>query len=177
MRQIVSIALFMLGVTACVEPHAIAPAQTQPGRSAEVSRAVHEGPRAPMTATWVVVKVQDTRTVLRARIERAGGYEVPLVLRVSVPPGARLTRGAREVALPPMSQQRDVEYEYELTYAHAPADDALLTVDGDTAAMGMHARVPYRFGRAEPPSPRPTPTGPALTLGGRNFGASVAGAQ
>lgn len=177
MKQIVSIASLALWVWGCVEPRTSAPVRTQPGRMVESTESVHEGPRAPMTATWVVVKVQDTRTVLRARVERAGGYEVPLVLRVSVPPGAHLTRGASEVALPPMSQQRDVEFEYELTYAYAPADDAVLTVDGETAAMGMHARVHYRFGRAEPPVPRPTPTGPALTLGGRNFGASVPSGQ
>lgn len=174
--------LFVLPVIAlasCAEPHSSAPTLAPPRARAEASATPppappgRDGVESPLQVSWVPLQFDDHHASLRARITRAGRLDLPLTLSVTTPAGVVVSRGATRLALPPASQQPTLEYEYELTYSGTPSDDVLLSVDGDTDVMGVHGRAWFRFGRPEPLGPRPAATGPALILGGRNFGAAV----
>ena len=131
------------------------------------------GAGAPMHVSWVVDRFDGHRASLRARVERVPSLALPLMLTVTVPPGAALVVGSRSVSLPPPSPNGPTEFTYELTYASTPSEDLLVAVDGESEAMGVHGRASFRFGRAEPETPVALPTGPSLILNGRNFGPSV----
>lgn len=171
--------LAVLALASCVEPRSstptIVPLQTRlEASSASPTASVdRDGVESPLQVAWIAVQFNDHHASLRARITRAGRFDLPLTLTVTTPPGVVVSRGATRLSLPPSSQQQNLEYEYELTYTGTPSDDVLLSVDGDTEAMGVHGRAWFRFGRAEPLGPRPGATGPALVIGGRNFGAAV----
>ena len=168
------VAIFSI-VPACAEPRV--PTRSSPPRptGAQVLAAGEpsHAPTSPLEVSWVPQQVSDTRAVLRARIERSPRLTLPLALRVALPPGVQMVRGTASVSLPPGTQQTVSEYEYELVYTGMPATDVVLTVDGDSESMGVHARAAYRFGRPEPEGPLPQPSGPPLMIGGRNFGSPV----
>lgn len=173
------LALAVLSLTSCIEPRSSTPTIAAPQARTEASSTpppappARDGVESPLQVSWVTLQFDDHHAALRARITRAGRLDLPLTLSVTAPAGVVVSRGATRLALPPASQQPTLEYEYELTYAGTPSDDVLLAVDGDTDAMGVHGRAWFRFGRPEPLGPRPAATGPALILGGRNFGAAV----
>lgn len=146
-------------------PSSAAPAPSLPEPS--------HGSTSPLDVSWVPGQVSDTRAVLRARVEQRARLAIPLTLRVTMPPGVRMVRGAATIPLPPGTQQAISEYEFEFVYSGMPSDDIMLAVDGDTEAMGVHGRAAFRFGRPEPEGPRPQPSGPPLVIGGRNFGSPV----
>lgn len=137
----------------------------------------HDSIRSPLQIAWVPVQFDARRAVLRARVEWASRLELPLMLRVTVPEGVRFVRGEASLSLPSAQRSPVTEYEYELAYERVPDTDVLLSVDGDGASMGVHARAAFRFGRPEPLGPMPTPEGPPLVIGGRNFGSAIPAAR
>jgi hypothetical protein len=126
-----------------------------------------------MVASWLEVRQSPTSAVLRARIERSAGFPLPLTVTVSIPSGVQLVRGPRTYTLPPASAAETHETEFELAYAQPPAEDLVLVADAQDPAFGVHAEVPYRFGRPEPVGPRPQPGGSPLRIGAHDFGAPV----
>ncbi len=165
---------FVLLVSACADRVATPSpvARTEP--PAPVREAPSHGSiRSPLQIAWVPVQFDARRAVLRARVEWSSRLELPLTLHVAVPDGVRVIRGEISRALPSVQQTPVSEYEYELTYDRLPDTYVLLTVDGDGESMGVHARAAFRFGRPEPLGPMPTPEGPPLVIGGRNFGSAI----
>ncbi len=177
-RPLLTLAVFAL--LSCAERRATPPAAvppvaaiTPPLAERRPDAPLRDGVASPLQASWVTVLRDDHHAVLRARVERSARLNLPLTLTVTVPNGVRIERGAASTLLPPATQEPTLELEYELSFAHTPDEDVTLSVDGDTDAMGLHARAPYRFGRPEPEGPRPVASGPAIVLGGLNLGRAV----
>lgn len=184
------VALVALLLSACAERPAVPspivrtdhPASSRTTLPTAVGAATHRAPShgsitSPLQISWVPVQFDARHAVLRARVEWHSRFELPLALRVIVPDGVRVARGTPTLTLPGVQQTPVSEYEYELTYERVPNADVLLTVDGDSASMGVHARSAFRFGRPEPLGPMPVPEGPPLVIGGRNFGRAIPASQ
>lgn len=154
-----------------VTPHAEALATARLA-TARLARP-QESARAPIEASWVVVHADAHRTVLRALVARAPSWTLPVNVSISLPQSVRLVRGVLATVLPAVTEKPVVAYQLELAHTTPPIDDVVLVVDSADHAMGAHARVPYRFGRAEAALDLPPATGPALTVAGRSFGPAV----
>lgn len=127
----------------------------------------------PVVVRWEEVSREAGRAVVRATIERKLGLDLPLSVAVELPAGVKAARGRTAFTLTPNVEAITVAEELELTFENLPAGDALLKVDADSGAFGIHSRVPYRFGRPEPVTPAPAATGPHLMRGDRDLGASI----
>lgn len=139
---------------------------------------------SPVAVRWVVTRppheertlagAPRTHVTLVAEIARRGALDLPLELTVRVPPGAALVRGTPQQTLPVSAPGTVTREEFELAYepSGAPSEDALLVVDAQSASAGFHAEVPYRFGRAPAPVPRP-PRGAPLVVNGVDWGAPI----
>lgn len=164
--------LLALSLAACAAPRS-APAPSTSASTSARPATPDEHPRAPLRVTWETLQRDEHRAVLRAHVVWSSPIELPLTLTVTLPEGVRLARGPATLALQGLAQRPTQDFEHELTWTRTPDTDAVLSVDGDGEAMGVHARVPFRFGRAEPAVETVTPTGPSVTVGGRNFGRAV----
>lgn len=160
---------------ACVEPRAVEPSFAPSPVAPEASRepSAQRELEGPAQVSWTTLALDAHRAVLRARVRRSPRLALPLALTLTVPRGVRVEHGEVAATLPPAAQRPDLELDYVLSFEGVPADDAVLAVDGESAAMGVHARAVYRFGRPEPLGTRPVANGPAITFGGSNLGPSV----
>lgn len=100
--------------------------------------------------------------------------DMPFAVNIAVPAGVVVKKGRTQFSLMPNVEAVVVSEELELVWDGAvPSEDAVLKVDGDTGAMGIHFKVPYRFGRAEPIVEGPRATGPHVFNRGRDLGPSI----
>lgn len=129
--------------------------------------------RSPVTVRWEERSRSATGAVVVAHVERFTAVPLPLALRLELPAGVTVVAGRAKLDLPANAEAGDVAEQYELAYAAPPEADAHLRVDGESAAMGFHFDVPYRFGRAAPEAKVPAATGPVGGKGGRSFGPSI----
>ena len=130
--------------------------------------------QVPVRVTWEEVSRSSSSAVVRARIERLLAMDLPFAVEISLPPGVSAKRGRTQYSVRPNVEANVVAEELELTWDGAvPTEDAILKVDGVTGVMGIHSRIPYRFGRPEPVPEVPRATGPHVVKGGRDFGASI----
>jgi hypothetical protein len=114
-----------------------------------------------------------TAAVVRATVDRRIGIDLPYSVTFALPAGVTARRGRTAFTLAPNTEAVVVSEEYELTWDVLPTADALLEVHGTTGTMGMHFKMPYRFGRPEVVEPAPAAVGPRLKMGDRDFGPSI----
>ena len=128
----------------------------------------------PMRLRWEERALTETGATLVAHVERLNALRIPFVLQVELPAGVKVERGRTRLELPPNSDAVETTEEYVLTFATAPAQDALLLVDGENQAMGFHGKVAYRFGRTSPAEPHLDAAGPSPTgTDGKAMGPSI----
>lgn len=162
--------------SASVESSATPTVSSEPG--------LHASGSAPLSVEWIAESTSATGAVLTARVERFVPFAVPLDVEVRLPPGAQLANRQSSVfatspglaptmALPPNTSARVDQIRVDLVYSAVPADDLVIVIDAQSPGGGVHAEVPYRFGRPEPIGPTPQPAGQHVVVGGRDFGGAV----
>lgn len=164
--------LLALPLVACAASRS-APSPAPTPAAVAQSATPEEHLRAPVRLTWETLQRDDHHAVLRAHIAWNSPIELPLTLTVTLPGGVRLTRGSPTLTLQGFAQRPTQTVDHELAWDRTPDTDAALSLDGASEAMGVHATAMFRFGRPEPLAPQPTPAGPAVVVGGRNFGSAV----
>jgi hypothetical protein len=127
----------------------------------------------PIKVRWEELSRDARGATVRATVERVVGLDMPFAVEVRLPAGVAVKRGRTAFTLLPNVEAVTVSEELELTWEETPVTDALLAVDGETGVLAFHFKVPYRFGRAEPPVVAPAATGPHLRVGDRDFGPSI----
>lgn len=127
----------------------------------------------PVRVSWVETSRSPDGAVLVARIERIAPLDTPFTVQVTVPAGVVVKSGRTRFVLPPNPEQALDDEVLVLAWTAPPADDATLAVDADTGSLGVHFRVPYRFGRQAPAETPPAATGPSLQLRDRNLGPTI----
>ena len=164
--------LLVLG--SCSRPQASTVHAPEPAAmtSALPERLAHH---APVRITWNALGVPTVRVPLAlvARVEYLSTVPAPLEITLRLPAGTTLLRGSTRWVLPPSSPGSIHDTELLLAFATLPTDDLVLVVTLEREGYGLHAEVPYRFGRPEPRRPVPVAEGPSVRLGGRNLGPSV----
>lgn len=155
----------MLLVAGCVSP------EPEAGRAEPVRSTVRL--QSPVKVRWEERSRTAAGAVLVAHVERVTAVPLPLLLRLEVPAGVKVLAGRARLELPANAEASDAAETFELAWAVTPAADARLRVDGESAGLGFHFDVPYRFGRAEPEPRPPAATGPSAGKGGRQFGPSI----
>lgn len=135
---------------------------------------------APLVVTWIEGgTVQDGNAApgsplsrLVVRVTQPGVVEVPARVTVRFPAGVQVVRGETVQTLPVAPAGTTRELAFDVRFAAPPADPAVAIVDAQGMASGVHAEVPYRFGRPAP-SPAPTPMTEPTVVNGFNLGPSV----
>ncbi len=163
-------------LTACNTPAATPRSAAEPSSTTEQRHSA-----VPVVARWltraepsvVTGRGQGDRLVLVARIEQPGRLGLPLRVWIETPDGVAQTRGPRQYTVAPARAGSVHETEMEFSVGAVPDGDLVLVVDAQSPGAGVHARVPYRFGRPEPRVATPTLTGTAVTVGNTNAGPSV----
>lgn len=145
-----------------------------PETSVYESREV-ENPRVPVSVAWDAATLEQDRVRLTARIDRRVELIEPLEVSIRVPEGARLVKGEERFFVPAGAPVEVLALPIEVAFEKIPEGDLILVADVQTRAYGVHAEAVYRFGRPEPTGPRPTPSGPAIEIGGRKIGKAIEG--
>jgi hypothetical protein len=128
----------------------------------------------PMTVRWEVTSRTERGVTLAAHVTRLTALPLTFHVVLDVPAGAKLESGRQKFDLLPNTEGVEIVETYSVLFDTLPAEDLLLHVDGDGQNAGYHAKVPYRFGRAEPTAAPVDATGPAPAgKGGRPVGNSV----
>lgn len=96
----------------------------------------------------------------------------PVSIELELPSGALLTQGALHTTLEEKPEQV-ARVHYTLMLQALPVEDAIISVDAEGAGFGYHAKLAYRFGRAEEEAVAPSRDGLSVRVGARNFGAAV----
>lgn len=162
--------LALFSVSSCAKDEVAAPAPVAPVAPRETTVRAE----LPVRVTWAEVSRSSNSAVVRATIERRLGMDLPFAVEIALPAGVTAKRGRTQYTLTPNVEAIVVAEELELIWDGAvPTDDAMLKVDGVTGVMGMHFKVPYRFGRAEPIVETPRATGPHAFIRGRDLGPSI----
>lgn len=180
-RLLALLALVVIGCGSQATSASVAPTAA-PTVAAEPSP--HASGSAPLSVEWIVGHVSASGATLIARVERFVPFAVPLDVEIRLPPGAQLvpqhssalsiSPGLRATMdLLPNASARVDEIQVDLAYDTIPADDLVIVIDAQRPGGGVHAQVPYRFGRPEPMGPMPQPTGQHVVVGGRDFGGAV----
>ncbi len=128
---------------------------------------------SPVKVTWEELSRTETEAVAVAKIERVLKLDLPFLVKVQPPEGVTVKEGRTILELLPNKEAVVVTERFVFTFDKAPANDALLFVDGNTGAMGFHFEVPYRFGRAAPEDVSPATSGAPVQVGGKTFGPGV----
>jgi hypothetical protein len=106
-------------------------------------------------------------------VQRLAPLPFPLEVSVVLPQGASLKSGRARFTLAANLEGQTHDEALTVAYAKIPEGDIALAADGQTAEMGVHARMAYRFGRPEPLQDAVAPVGPDLKKGDQNFGPSI----
>jgi hypothetical protein len=128
---------------------------------------------APVVLTLEETSRGADKAVLVARVRRQTTVPLELLLRVTLPDGATLAQGAVQEVFPPQAELGETTRTLVLQYAALPAGDLLVHLDGETKGLGVHATVPYRFGRPAPVEAHLAPEGDHVFKNGRDLGAPV----
>lgn len=140
---------------------------------------------APLSVEWIEGHLGASGATLTARVERFVPFSVPLNVEIRLPSGAQLVPHqtsalsispgpSATIDLLPNASARVDQIQVDVAYGAIPADDLVIVIDAQAPGGGVHAEVPYRFGRPEPTGPLPQPTGQHVVVGGRDFGGAVA---
>lgn len=129
--------------------------------------------RSPVQVSWQEIRRDETQVELIARVQRLAPLPFPLEVSVSLPAGATLKTGRARFTLAPNLEGETHDEAIVVAYATVPAGDVELAADGQTAEMGVHARMAYRFGRPAPLQDAVAPAGPDLKKGDKNLGPSI----
>ena len=130
-------------------------------------------PRSPVQVSWQEVRRDATQVELIARVQRLAPLPFPLEVSIALPEGATLKTGRSRFTLAPNLEGETHDEAMVVAYAKLPEGDLLLAADGQTAEMGVHARMAYRFGRPAPLQDAVAPAGPDLKKGDQNLGPSI----
>lgn len=149
-------------------------------RSEGTRAATQQDVRAPLIVTWVeggtvssgVTAPGPAVTRLLVHVDQPGVVEVPARFSVRFPPGVEVVRGqlVQTLAVAPAGTTRDLAF--EVRYLIPPTAPAIATVDAQGPSSGVHAEVPYYFGRPAPASSPPPMTAP-IVVNGLNLGPAV----
>jgi hypothetical protein len=157
----------LLVAAACKSSPPPAPAPAAPRESTVRAR-------VPLLVSWQEVRRGPTGAELVARVQRLAPLPFSIDVSVSVPSGVKLARGRAQFTLTPNVEGEIHEESIAITYEKLPETDLELTAHGQAPDMGVHARMPYRFGRREPLNEAVAPVGPDLQgPGDRNLGPSI----
>lgn len=118
-------------------------------------------PEFPLTVSLDEVSRTEHSATVLAHLRRRTAIPVAYTVRLELPAGVRFEAGRPKFEVPPNTAADEVTERYTLLFEQLPTVDATLLVDGDSAGLGSHAKVPYRFGRPAPPEPNVSATGPA----------------
>jgi len=129
--------------------------------------------QSPITVTWEQLELSASKVRLMAHIKRVGPMNVPLAVRIELPPGARMTIGKTSFELSPNAAADEVFEPVELAYGQLPMHDLVLHVTGGGAGGGVSYAVPYRFGRTAPEQVAPKAHGPSQIINGRDMGKAI----
>lgn len=118
----------------------------------------------PLRVGWTVVASSPGHVRLVAEVERSAGFEAPVEVRLSLPPGATLTEGDATFTVPAAVGQGVLTVTYGVAFETGtpPTEDLVLVAHSEGASFGVHAEARHRFGRALVMEPRPVPMGPEL---------------
>jgi hypothetical protein len=128
---------------------------------------------SPVRVTWEEVSRTETQAVVLAKLERVNKLDMSFLMSVELPAGVKVLEGRTQLTLLPNTEAVMVTEKLVLAFESAPAEDAVLKLDGDSGAMGFHYKVPYRFGRPAPEERGPAATGVAPVRNGKSLGPSV----
>ncbi|MBS1153199.1 MAG: hypothetical protein H6Q89_4897 [Myxococcaceae bacterium] len=159
--------LALLLVAGCKSPDA-PPVPAVPAPPQTTAR-----PRAPVQLSWQEVRRSATEVELIAQVKRVGRLPFPLEVSITLPPGATLAHGRARFTLAPSAEAAYHQEAVTIRFPSTPEADLELTAEGRTGDLGVHAKVPYRFGRPAPLQPVVAPVGPDLKVGEQNFGPSI----
>ncbi|MDP2269326.1 MAG: hypothetical protein Q8K32_01270 [Archangium sp.] len=129
--------------------------------------------QSPIKVTWEEISRTDTEAVVLAKVERVNKLDMSFLMSVELPPGVKLVEGRTQLTLLPNTEAVTVSERLTLSFTAPVEGDAQLKLDGDSGAMGFHAKVPYRFGRPAPDETGPSATGVEPRKGDKKFGPSV----
>ncbi len=136
--------------------------------------ATRSAPGAPMTVEWLYRGETAGRLTLVARVNRVAPIRIPITVTVSVPPGVRLVSGRSSWIVDGSGATGPVDETLVLEVTRSGPQEVLLAADAETAHFGVHARKSYALGPTQPKAlSAPMGSGPALQVGGHDFGPSV----
>ena len=169
----------MLVGSSCARSQPPMPSAMTPPTS--VTPRVTSASREPLRVSWARIddaaSAEGTESAriltLVTRVEYRAGLAAPQQVSLRLPSGLRLLQGAVRATLPPAAEGEIRELAFTFQYGRAPADDLVLVLDCQQQSQGVHAELAYRFGRPEPRGPMSAATGPALVVGGVDYGRSI----
>ncbi len=103
-------------------------------------------------------------------VEMATAFPAPLTVKVRAPHGVEVTGDVSATILPEPGTKRGRVF---VRVREVPKDDLVIVVDGASEAAGMHAEIPYRFGRPAPRVAQPPRADTPVVRDGVNLGRPV----
>lgn len=170
MRNVISMMLLVLAV-GCA-PKSV-PARSDAAPADAPAPVASSSPRAPMTVDWIRQGESGGRLTLVARVNRNAPIRIPATVTVSVPAGVRVVSGRTSWVIEGSESTSPVEETLVFEVLQAGPQEILLAADAETANFGVHAKKAYKLGQAAQKATVPATTGPALEVGGHDFGPSV----
>jgi hypothetical protein len=176
MKKLLSYGLVSLALVACTKSEPAPP--PAPAQAAEPAKTPAEKPAPSDDEATPPLTVQiegpqspaaNSDLDLAIKIVRSRATDVPVALSITLPAGATLITGKSAETIVDASAAT-IERRIRVHIGAVPADDLLVAADSKTASSGAHAEKAYRFGRAEPKLPQPTPAGPSLKVKGKGMG-------
>ncbi|MGZ3418941.1 MAG: hypothetical protein ACXWUG_02995 [Polyangiales bacterium] len=173
MKKLLSIAIVLL---ACTKSEPAPPPVSEPAPNVAEKPADKPAPSDDEATPPLTVQVDGPQSPtansdldLVVKIVRSRASDVPVTLSIALPAGATLVAGKSAETIVDNATPT-IERRLKIHIGAVPADDLVVAADSKTAASGAHAEKAYRFGRAEPKLPQPTPTGPSLKVKGKGMG-------
>jgi hypothetical protein len=131
------------------------------------------GPRAPIRGQWEILEGQPadgSDIALLMRIVRQGDWPIPVHVHVQVPDGVEIVREPKTSVLSANFEPHEGELEMAIRIDRVPDQNLVMVLDSRIDGAGLHAEIPYRFGRPKPRVTVPARTGPRLIYGGYDLG-------
>ena len=167
-RVLVSMMVSMMVVlTSCANAPSLKESSSRPEITPTVCM------ESPVCVIWEEISRSATEAIVLAKIVRVNKLDMSFLMTIEMPAGVKVLEGRTQLTLLPNTEAVTVTERLQLAFDAAPSDDAILKLDGDSGAMGFHAKVPYRFGRSAPEERGPSATGVAPVLKGKSMGPSV----
>lgn len=129
-------------------------------------------PSTPLQAAIRVINSSSRRTALELSITKFVATEKDVSVSVRLPSGVALD-GAPQVSAIGRGETGEFRRQLVLDYSSVPIEDLLVVVDMQGESSGVHAELPYRFGRAEPAVVEPVRAPDAVKIGNIDLGHPV----